>query len=423
MITASYAEVLDATKHQDDKIGQLLTSISFLTAAALALAALESSNFLTRPIAVTPYQLPLALIALVAFLAGVAWSVMLLLLSLSTPLRVPGLTRSRRSNPTKWVRDIRASQIYFYEISKISVDQWEDKWSAPAEDLKRERFSSLVRETHNLGVRTSAKYDRTTEAVAVLSFSLLAFALSIIYVAIAVATPASAHTIVLNWWQRLIVAWIFGCYAWLQTLGQIRYNRQAVDEAPAIDVKSPERRKSRAEICYAVVIGLLMIDILEYDRSWPGLGAWIAITVILVLCYLGAFLFTSSKPRPVREILATVVDMVVDAYKTFKAVRTAGKGAKTTLLRAWWHDHGGRLLIMLATVALTIATICCGINDWYAGQLAVASLAMLLIIGSAILQPTLMARRSRQLYWDDLRNASPSAPSSQPGQPVPPAQP
>ena len=224
MIKASYVEVLDATKHQDDKIGQLLTSISFLTAAALALAALESSNFLTRSFVVSPYKLPLALIALVVFLVGVAWSVMLLLLSLSTPLRVPGLIRSSRDNPINWVRGIRASQLYFYEICKISVDQWEDKWSAPAEDLKRERFSSLVRETHNLGVRTSAKYDRTTEAVAILSFSLLAFALSVIFVAIAVATPSSEQAISMNWWQRFIVAWVFGCYTWLQTLSQVRYN-------------------------------------------------------------------------------------------------------------------------------------------------------------------------------------------------------
>ena len=95
MITSSYAEVLDATKHQDDKIGQLLTSIAFLTAATLAMAALESGNFITRSFEVEPYKLPLALIALVAFLVGVAWSVMLLLVSLSTPLRVPGLVRSQ----------------------------------------------------------------------------------------------------------------------------------------------------------------------------------------------------------------------------------------------------------------------------------------------------------------------------------------
>src|ERR1700723_3669088 len=33
----SYTEVLDATKHQDDKIGRLLTAVAFLTVAALAM--------------------------------------------------------------------------------------------------------------------------------------------------------------------------------------------------------------------------------------------------------------------------------------------------------------------------------------------------------------------------------------------------
>ena len=188
LINTSYAEVLDATKHQDDKIGQLLIGIAFLTAATLALAALGIPAFITRAFIIQPFELPLGLIALAAFLVGVLFSVMLLLASLSTPLRLPGLGKKNNPGQTskndylQWVHGV--SQIYFYEISQISVDQWERKWDASVEALKRQRLKSLIKETHNLGLRTSAKYDRTTEAVALLSLSLLEFALSVIFVSI-----------------------------------------------------------------------------------------------------------------------------------------------------------------------------------------------------------------------------------------------
>jgi hypothetical protein len=410
MIGYSYAEVLDATKHQDDKIGQLLTSVAFLTAATLALAALDSGNFIARRFAVEPYKLPLALIALVVFLVGVAWSVMLLLASLSTPLRVPGLTRPKRDNkPMQWVKNVRTSQIYFYEISRVSVSQWEDKWSAPVEDLRQERLRSLIRETHNLGVRTRAKYDRTTEAVGLLSLALLAFALSIVFVAIVAATPSSSEPIALNLWQRLLIGWVIGCYAWLQTLGQIRYNRQAVDEVPDSDIRSLERRKSRAEICYAVAIGLLMIDMLEFDKSWPGLGAWVGFTIFLALCYLSAFLLTSSKePRTLRQTWTAAKTMMTAAGMAVKAAKTEETGSKTVQLRQWRRDYGGRVLQVVTTGALTIAVIWCGVNSWYAGQLGVVCTALLLLIGSAIMQPTLAARKSRREYYDDLKAAQQS---------------
>src|SRR5687767_12578535 len=57
LIEFSYREVLDATKHQDDKIGRMLTSVAFLTAAAMALAALSSAQFLTRNFKVPPFTL------------------------------------------------------------------------------------------------------------------------------------------------------------------------------------------------------------------------------------------------------------------------------------------------------------------------------------------------------------------------------
>ena len=146
LISASYAEVLDATKHQDDKIGQLLTGVAFLTAATLALAALEPISIVSRRFAAEPFSLPLLLITLAVFLLGIAFGFMLLLISLSTPLRLPGLGRPRADRPAgkeiTWINGIRGSQIYFFEIARLSIRQWEEKWSTSADTLARERVDS-----------------------------------------------------------------------------------------------------------------------------------------------------------------------------------------------------------------------------------------------------------------------------------------
>lgn len=367
LINASYAEVLDATKHQDDKIGQLLIGIAFLTAATLALAALGVPSFITRTFVVQPFKLPLGLIALAAFLVGVLFSVMLLLASLSTPLRLPGLgkkntlQRPKKNDSMQWVRGVKASQIYFFEMSRISLDQWEHKWDAPVEALKRERLKSLVKETHNLGLRTSAKYDRTTEAAALLSLSLLEFALSVIFVAIAAGSPSGDTPIMLQLWQRIILGGIFGCYFWAQLLGRVRYDRQAVNEAPFRGVPSRERRQFRGELWYAVLVSALIVDTFIYDRSWPGLAAWVGVTAALTCACLIAFWCAAAQ------------------------------------------SHWRSLSLAVPAIIYAGLAIFCGVEGWYVGQLGVSSLAVLCLIGYAMLQPTLSLRKSRQEYWDGER--------------------
>jgi uncharacterized integral membrane protein len=362
LINASYAEVLDATKHQDDKIGQLLIGIAFLTAATLALAALGIPSFITRAFVVQPFALPLGLIALAAFLVGVLFSVMLLLASLGTPLRLPGLDKKKSLSKNDYMQRVQeVSQIYFYEISRISVDQWTHKWDVSAEELKRQRLKSLIKETHNLGLRTSAKYDRTTEALALLSLSLLEFALSVIFVSIIAGSPGGNKPIMLELWQRIIIGGIFGCYFWAQLLGRIRYDRQAVNEAPSRRVRSLKRRQFRGELWYAILVAALIVDTLIYDRSWPGLTVWIGMTVVLTCACCIAF---------------------------------------GCAQRVRW----GSLRLAVPTIIYAGLAVFCGIKGWYVGQLGVASLAILCLIGYAMLQPTLSLRRSRQEYWDNQGN-------------------
>jgi uncharacterized integral membrane protein len=220
LLQFSYREVLDATKHQDDKINRLLTTVAFLTAASLALAGLLSGNAVTAVYSVDQdMRLPLGVIALAGFLGGITMSVIMLISSLTTPLVFPGGSVSNLPEIpyVPYGKPIKFGQIYFYEIAKTSPPEWYTKWAddTPATALKRERNASLVRETHNLAVRTDYKYQRSNEAVAVLSFAMLSFILAAILILIA-SQHRNVASVDLNWTARAILATIFFFYCWLQ---------------------------------------------------------------------------------------------------------------------------------------------------------------------------------------------------------------
>lgn len=135
LLTGSYVEVLDATKHQDDKIGRLFTGISFLTAAALALANLGAGQYLRQTYAGWEGAPPPAMLFLAIYLVLVVLAVMLLINSLATPLRVPGLSRINKKPTVAWVNGVKSSQLYFGEISKLGLLEWERKWTGKVDEL------------------------------------------------------------------------------------------------------------------------------------------------------------------------------------------------------------------------------------------------------------------------------------------------
>lgn len=383
LICASYAEVLDATKHQDDKIGRLLTSVAFLTAAVLALAGLGSASFLTHTFEVPPFVLPLGLIALAVFLIGVVFTVMLLLASLTTPLRLPGLGERKSRAPINWVRGVAASQLYFLEISGVNIDQWADKWDAPVRDLKEERLASLVGETHNLAVRTNAKHDRTTESVAVLSLALLAFALAIVFTVTAAGAGSSSGPVHLKAIVRILIGFLIGSYCGLQLLARIRNQRQAVDETlPLKEDHSWLRFRVWGERLYAIFLPILIIDVAAYGRSSGFLEIWIPLTIAFALMSLLSYR------------TATTPDDTIGASKPTEFT----EGVKYVLLH---HRQRGRLtsaIVAITTVALTILALVCGINGWYAGQLGVACLGALGLMAPWMLGPTLRMHDVRKKF-------------------------
>src|ERR1700675_295136 len=87
----SYEEVLDATKHQDDKIGRFLTAIAFLFTGAIAFGARPEIIGIRVGVAATPVALPE--IFLGVFLALSVIAVLLLLVGLGPNLNLPSPER------------------------------------------------------------------------------------------------------------------------------------------------------------------------------------------------------------------------------------------------------------------------------------------------------------------------------------------
>lgn len=286
LLTFTYQEVLDATKHQDDKINRLLTTIAFLTAAALALASFGSSEPLLARFDVGP-DLRLALILLGIFLTGVVASVVMLIGSLTTPLRFPG------GHKKPWPEIRYATQtagiVYFHEIAATSPAEWYLKWAQPAQRLKDERYDSLVRETHNLAVRTEAKYARTNEAVAVMTFSLLAFALAAILVL--VAAPTAPSVVTLRQGERVPLALVMYGYCVLQLLAQAR-SLHTVPELYVAHGTAGRQWSFRwvARLTYPVVASAVPAALI-----WIRTDRWAALTFV-VLPVTSLVLYASALP-------------------------------------------------------------------------------------------------------------------------------
>lgn len=114
------------------------------------------------------------------FFLCVLASVAFLLVSLTTPLRLPGSKR--------WPTDIHGSRLFFTFISNEAADDWQKRWNLPQHEIKAELYDQYVKETHNLAERARIKYGHLNEASALFALSLLFLGLSIV---LALASPLS----------------------------------------------------------------------------------------------------------------------------------------------------------------------------------------------------------------------------------------
>lgn len=328
----AYEQVLDATKHQDDKINRLLTAIAFLTGGAIALAGLNGATYLTMRFQFGRYELELALLAVGAFFVGVVATVLMLIGSLTTPLRLPSVPRLSggdvpgppRKHPVYASADAEMSPFYFYEISKLSFGQWQTKWTPAKEHaLAAEETDALVRETHNLAVRTEYKYGRTTEAVAVLSFALAWLAIAAVLVlaaagfepgSVASTGSGSSPTVPYDLWSQAALSLVLSGFVWLQIRTSIRHEVQSVEELDWVNRRRSFRRFVRfAFPVSASAVPTLLLSPVE-SPSWSAFCTLVIIASFLLFVAIRADVRDPAESlRKDRALWASLVLMLVYA--------------------------------------------------------------------------------------------------------------
>jgi hypothetical protein len=158
--------VLDATKHQDDKIGRFLTGIAFLIAGALVFT---NPDVLQARYAVGATHLRLPAIALITFMVLVILSVLLYVLAMAAPLTIPPPSAARR------VRG--SSHLFFLVIATETRESWRALWNVSDVELEQKMLDEYQRETLNIARRVTQKYERSNEASALFVVALLFFLL------------------------------------------------------------------------------------------------------------------------------------------------------------------------------------------------------------------------------------------------------
>jgi hypothetical protein len=146
LLRFSYGEVLDATKHQDDKVGRLLGAVAFLTGGALVFA---NKDVLQVDVLIAGRSYPLGAVSLAAFILIDLVAVASYLMAMAAPLTMP-----RESRPL-------GSHIYFRDIAAQEDTQWKSRWVPGGLDSFDEE---LLGEIRNIADRADRKYSRTATA-------------------------------------------------------------------------------------------------------------------------------------------------------------------------------------------------------------------------------------------------------------------
>lgn len=222
----SFGEVLDATKHQDDKIGRFLTAIAFLTTGAIALL-FRTDVISSRYSFGDGSRWPLVLVGSIGFFACTFTAVMFLLISLSSPLRLPGAQSGRLESDR-----INESLLFFQFIADRPRRTFEQYWKQrSAETLRKTMIDQLIAEAHNLAERANLKYRHTTEASAVFQLGLLFLTAGLVLAGVATLDPTSPATApVVNFGMGLRIGFValLAGHAAVQLYGTLRSDEQSI---------------------------------------------------------------------------------------------------------------------------------------------------------------------------------------------------
>jgi hypothetical protein len=183
----AYGEVLDATKHQDDKIGRILAAVAFLTGGALVFANAAALNTVYR---VGSDHFRVTAIFLGVFLFFDLLAVVLYILTVMTPLTYPGTVSGSRA---------RRSHIFFFEIAKTPKEIWKAEWLKDDKELEDAVKEELIGETYNLGKRAAQKNQRSQAASAFFLASVLYLVPAVVLALDTISQTRGTKTVSMDW--------------------------------------------------------------------------------------------------------------------------------------------------------------------------------------------------------------------------------
>lgn len=226
----TYAEVLDATKHQDDKVNRFLVAIAFLTSGAIAFVL--KVELLDARYELGAFHLPVIAISAALYLTGTISAVIMLLMVLSTELKIPGRPKSPDSDVA-----LDESLLYFQMIGSQPLRMWLRRWDVPDDQLEEQLRKQYLRESHNLSERARVKYGLTDEAASVYIYSLMWLGAGLLLGTHAAQTPGTLASIEKSTPLALSLAGIPACllgvvfagHAALQLYNVFRHERSAPD--------------------------------------------------------------------------------------------------------------------------------------------------------------------------------------------------
>lgn len=403
LLNFTYQELLDATKHQDDKINRLLTAIAFLTAAALALGNLDSATGIhTRFILGPGETAPLALIVLGAYLIGVIAAVVMLIASLTTPLRFPGGTKPAMPPITYADDKVEVSPIYFTEIASTSPQQWYAKWQKPPSAIALERREALIRETHNLAVRTDFKYQQTKEAVAVLTLALLSLALAVVLTLSAIAARSAGNAIgatpvPITLPTRVLLSLTLGAYVAFYLFSITRQRRQTVVERATFDTRLLSRLQNLSRTISPITAASVPAILVAVPFS--ATSVWRIVAVGLPLVSL--VIFVLGLPWALKEEQTASLRAQWSPLGNFESLpRPLNDDSGRTKKRSEVNKRLQRLCLIAALVAVAYVLIgvTSAVTSRYWLQLLAGYAAGVVLLLAALVQST-RARRKQVRDW------------------------
>lgn len=289
----AYQEVLDATKHQDDKIGRFLTAIAFLASGTIALMFRSDLRLISFAMGGgVVLQLPAILLTIFMVLVGA--TVALLVLSLGPNLTLPRLGRDGRRGD---------SYLFFLSIATQTDNEWRELWFAnrTKKELQRQLLHGYLSEAHNIAEKTMFKYARTNEARALFFLALASFTAAVALAGSSLADQRYAvdEGVTLLWSlrPRLILAGVLAffsaCagYDWyrldqtVQSLWVEKRGRDEADEGEEIPDGGGWRRKAIKAVTATAVVYVLGVGI-----PYRGWQRWV--TVATAVATVGVALLT-----------------------------------------------------------------------------------------------------------------------------------